>query len=89
MKNGIVEGNVVVSKQGYDKGKIYVVKQISNEYAYVMDGLNRHFYNPKKKNLKHLQGFGVVCVLDENNVGKTNNEVHKLVKMFQKAIKNL
>lgn len=82
-------GSLVMSTQGYDKGTIYVVKQIMNGYAYVIDGQKRHFHNPKKKNSKHLKQFGVVCVLDEQNIAKTNNEVHKLIIAFKRAMKNL
>ena len=89
MEAKIVVGSVVLSEQGYDKGKCYVVKEITNGFAYVMDGMKRHFHNPKKKNLKHLKSFSLVCVLEPNNVAKTNNEVHKLTKMFEKAMKNL
>lgn len=89
MESIIVVGSIVMSLQGYDKGKIYVVKQVNDGYAYVINGMQKHFYNPKKKNLKHLKGFSLVCVLDEKNVDKTNNEVYKLIKVFKKAIKNL
>lgn len=89
MKNFLSVGSVVMSTQGYDKNQIYVVKEINNKYAYVIDGNKRHFYKPKKKNLKHLLGFSIKCVLDLNNISKTNNEICKLVKSFKKAINKI
>lgn len=89
MFNDFKKGMLVMSLQGYDKGKFYVVKEITKQYAYLINGKERHFNKPKKKNLKHLKAFSLVCVLDENSVAKTDNEVYKLIKMFSKAIKNL
>lgn len=89
MKNYVIKGSVVISTKGYDKNEIYVVKDIINGYAHLINGMNKPFTNPKKKNLKHLKAFNVICELDENNIIKTNQEVHKLVVSFKKAIKNL
>lgn len=82
-------GTLVVSIQGSDKGTFYIVKEIQPGYALCFDGCQRHYNNPKKKNLKHLQGFSLVCVPDAVHENKTNNDVHKLIKIFKKAIKNL
>lgn len=89
MTNSILKGNLVISIQGYDKGTVYVVKQVEGKYAYLIDGQQRHFHNPKKKNIKHLKKMSIVCVLEENNISKTNNEVHKLITIFKRAMKNL
>ena len=89
MKNYISQGTLVMSKQGYDKNKIYVVKEVDEKYAYLIDGITRHFYNAKKKNLKHLMSFSIICKLDLQNIKKTNNEVCKLIASFNKALKKL
>ncbi len=88
MKNKIKLGMVVLSVKGYDKNSIYVVKDLTDNYAYLINGLTKPFNKPKKKNLKHLKSFSVICELDELNINKTNEEVHKLVKIFEKALKN-
>lgn len=89
MENYMTKGSVVISTKGYDKNEIYVVKDIINGYAHLINGMNKPFTNPKKKNLKHLKTFSAICELDEKNIKKTNQEVHKLVISFKKAIKNL
>lgn len=89
MENGFYEGQLVVSTQGYDKGKFYVVKELLNGYAFVINGLKRHFTNPKKKNVKHLKPLGLGCQLNANATAQTNSEVNKLIKFFEKTLKKL
>lgn len=48
-------GTVVVSLQGRDKDKIYIVKYVENDYAYLVDGRQRTLACPKKKKLKHIR----------------------------------
>ncbi len=55
----IVNGNVVVSLLGRDKGKLYVVCQVDGNYVYVADGYNKTLNNPKKKNIKHIKSIGI------------------------------
>lgn len=89
MVNSFKKGMLVMSTQGYDKGKFYIVKEITGQYAYLINGKERHFNKPKKKNLKHIKPFSLVCVLDEKNIARTDNEVYKLIKMFKKAINKI
>lgn len=53
----IKKGSVVRSKAGRDKGYIFLVLDIEADSAYIADGKKRRIENPKKKKLKHLQGF--------------------------------
>jgi len=85
----ICKGSLVMSDKGYDKNEIYVVKEIISGYAYLINGTNKHYNKPKKKNLKHLVKFSLICELDDKNIKKTNQEIHKLIKAFKKAIKSL
>ncbi len=50
-------GDIVISKNGRDKGFYFVIMSIENEYAYISNGSSRKSDKPKKKKLKHL-GFG-------------------------------
>lgn len=48
-------GMLVKSKAGRDKGCIYVIGDVKNEYVYLADGAARPLCRMKKKNRKHLQ----------------------------------
>lgn len=55
-------GSVVVSTQGRDEGRLYLVSEnIDKDYVLVVDGDIRKFANPKKKRIKHLKAMGEVC----------------------------
>ncbi|MBQ1251631.1 MAG: KOW domain-containing RNA-binding protein [Firmicutes bacterium] len=49
-------GQMVISKQGRDVGTVYVVVKIEDHFCYTADGRKTTYLNPKKKNIKHLQG---------------------------------
>lgn len=51
----ITQGLIVKSKAGRDNGKLFIVLQTENEFAYIADGVLRNSDRPKKKKLKHLQ----------------------------------
>lgn len=48
-------GQLVISKQGRDNGKVYVVIKTEGSYCYCADGRKTTGVKPKKKNTKHLQ----------------------------------
>ena len=48
-------GMPVKSKAGRDKGCIYIIGDVKNEYVYLADGSSRPLCRMKKKNRKHLQ----------------------------------
>ncbi len=48
-------GMLVRSKAGHDKGCIYAVISVKNEYVYLADGGLRPLSRMKKKNVRHLQ----------------------------------
>lgn len=51
-------GQIVKSKQGRDKGKIYIVIEVlSGDYVLLLDGYTRKINNPKKKKIKHLMVY--------------------------------
>ncbi|MCT4686298.1 KOW domain-containing RNA-binding protein [Vallitalea sp.] len=53
--NELQYGQVVKSKAGRDKDKIFVIINIKGEYAYLADGNLRRIEKPKQKKLKHIQ----------------------------------
>ena len=56
MKPSVHElGRVVLSKQGHDKGKAFVVVGLTDDsYVLIADGQSRKLAKPKRKQAKHL-----------------------------------
>ena len=51
----IEPGRVVLSRQGRDEGRYFVILEVVDEQFVIMaDGLTRKLAHPKKKKLKHL-----------------------------------
>ena len=48
-------GTLARSKAGRDKGCIYVIISVKNEYVYLADGGLRPLSRMKRKNIRHLQ----------------------------------
>ncbi len=82
----IVEGSIVRSIAGRDKGDLFIVLSREGEFAYLANGELRKVDRPKKKKLKHLQGSNKVSEFVKNKletVGKvTNSEVRKALAEF-------
>ena len=55
----IVVGSVVLSKQGRDKGKYFLVTAVGKDVVFLVDGGMRKLASPKKKNVKHVSDSGV------------------------------
>ena len=57
LQEGVLKtGDVVVVRQGKNKGKFFVVVGIESETrVFIADGRNYPVEKPKKKNVKHLQ----------------------------------
>ena len=82
----IVEGSIVRSIAGRDKGDLFIVLAREGEFAYLANGELRKVDRPKKKKLKHLQGTSSVSEFIQNKLetaGKvTNSEVRKALAEF-------
>ena len=52
---GLSVGQVVMSKAGRDKGRIFLILDIIDDsYVSIVDGKYRKLENPKRKKIKHL-----------------------------------
>ncbi len=82
----IVEGSVVRSIAGRDKGDLFIVLLREGNFVYLANGELRKVDRPKKKKLKHLQGTNSVSEFIQNKLsiqGKvTNSEVRKALAEF-------
>ena len=66
-------GMPVKSKAGRDKGCIYIIGDVKNEYVYLADGSSRPLCRMKKKNRKHLQPIlkaGIQCPDSDEKIRK-------------------
>jgi large subunit ribosomal protein L14e len=83
--SGIVLGQVVKSKAGRDKDRIFAVVGFEDgQYLYIADGDLRKIDRPKKKKVKHLARTGTVLkgVAEKLESGKkvTNAELRRNLK---------
>lgn len=83
----LLQGQVVRSKAGHDKGDILmVVAVLDAKHVLVVDGHRRPLERPKKKRVKHLQAFHHVLPLEaasQSPTGFQNAWVRKQLKAFQ------
>ncbi|KNF08042.1 LSU ribosomal protein L14E [Gottschalkia purinilytica] len=89
--NDINIGQVVRSKAGRDKGKVFIINSIIDEqYVSIVDGKYRKLSNPKKKKIRHLVIYNSILkdFKDklENNEKINNAYVRKILEPFNKEI---
>ena len=76
----------MLSLAGRDKYNYFIVTEVKDNFAYIIDGKIHKVENPKLKKLKHMAEYGFV---EENMQNKlknkskiTNQEVKRLLKIF-------
>lgn len=74
-------GSLVISKNGRDKDKYFLVVKIEDDYVYLCDGDMRKVDNPKKKKQKHIQA---TKYFSEDMA----NKIHENVKLTNRDIKD-
>ena len=47
-------GDIVISTCGHDMGEWYIVKEINEQFIYLIDGKLKTIESPKKKKIKHV-----------------------------------
>ena len=90
LSESISIGQVVKSKAGRDKGRIFLVyKVIDNQNVLIVDGDLRKLDNPKKKKIKHLIIYNTILPELEVKLAskiKINNAyIRKLLEPFNKS----
>jgi len=88
-------GQIVISKQGRDKGDWFVVVDVAHNttnkrcisYAWLVNGNSRPVDRPKKKKLMHIQPTKYIDEAFQNKIenGKLkaeNSEVRKVIENF-------
>ena len=60
-----IPGRVVLSTQGRDEGRYFVVLSVmDDQFVLMADGLTRKLAHPKKKRIKHLRPKPIVVNVD-------------------------
>lgn len=72
-------GTVVKSIAGRDKNRFYIVLELDDNYAYIVDGKVHKLNKPKRKNLKHLSKTNSVLSLAEHS---TNNSIRRTLSKY-------
>jgi large subunit ribosomal protein L14e len=83
-------GRVVLSKQGHDKGKAFLVVGLADEkHVLIADGDSRKLAKPKKKQAKHLipKPFVAAAALDAilRRAQTADSDIRKALKTYRDA----
>lgn len=80
-------GCIVQSLAGRDKGNLFLVVGVEENYVYLVDGDIRKIENPKRKKIKHVE---LTRFFDANMAERivkknkiTNQDVKKVIKEIQ------
>lgn len=71
----VLQGSVVKSTAGHDKGSYFVVLRTEDGYVFIADGKERKLEACKRKNAKHIEVTSSVIELHEI----TNKKLRKLL----------
>ena len=61
MKEYLITGAVVLSISGREKGEIFIITSVDNDYCCLANGTTRTIENPKKKNKKRFKSAKIIC----------------------------
>ncbi len=75
-----MEGRIVCSKAGRDKGYFMVVVKAEDGFLYVADGKERPLERPKRKNAKHLAMTNTYL---EKNSYSTNKSLKRELAVYR------
>ena len=82
----IARSDIVKSAAGRDKGKLFFVLAVEEDYLLLADGRNRKLENPKRKKRKHTEFFargeGRTAEKIRNDEKVTNSELRRTLAAF-------
>ena len=85
MQNEIYIGDLVKSIAGRDRNEIFLVVDVKDNFAFIVNGKARKVNSPKKKNIKHLERLNVTPLVGVIQKLHANQIVGNL--SLKKAIK--
>ena len=75
-------GEFARSKAGHDKGRLYIIIEEDEQFAYLSDGDLRKLDCLKKKKLKHIQSIHH----KKPEAYGTNEEIKRSIKLYKAEI---
>ena len=81
------KGYVAEAKAGKEKGRLFVIVNLDDKYAYLSDGKRLKITKPKKKSLKHIKVFGSQA-LSEADVLDLNDRTNAKIRKFLSKIRS-
>lgn len=78
-------GQFCYSKAGHDKGSLFLIIKLEDEFVYLADGKRRTLACPKKKKIKHIQ---IINFVDLSIKHKLEANSYILDADLKKSIKN-
>lgn len=74
----VLQGSLVKSLAGHDKGTYFVAVRVDEKYVYIADGKERKLESTKRKNIKHISVTTEIIELSEI----TNKKLRKLLNEY-------
>ena len=84
----MILGQVVISKQGKDVGRTYVVVGVGAGRVFLADARKYNISRPKRKNPKHLQPMRLIIDEIHKNVEEGQNIDHGRFRYLLSVMKN-
>jgi len=75
-------GQMVFAKKGRDKGMLFIVMCIQNEYLFLVDGKHRTLANPKKKKVMHVQPTNYIAEVETDGRALQDSDIRKHINEF-------
>ena len=83
-RDGCFVGSFAISKNGHDKGEIYVITAIvDDKFVLVANGENRPLMAPKRKNIRHI------FVANRRTAATNDIDLKKAIRDFKKETKKI
>ena len=88
MTDDLEIGQIVRSKSGRDKGKIFIIYEIvDNQYVRLVDGDLRKLENPKLKKAKHISPYKTVVAeikeMLDSNAELNNSHIRRILGPYK------
>lgn len=86
LKKGCTPGQLALSKAGHDRGRIYLIIRVEQDFAYCAEGNLRPIDKPKLKRITHLKLLGTTAAGDfeqliaQTDPGQQNARIRQLIQ---------
>ena len=83
------KGDLILSIRGKEKNQYFVIMNVEDKFAYIVDGKRLKTINPKKKSMKHIQKASknkFPTELFEVNNDNVNSAIRKFIKEEKEKI---